>query len=189
MMAILGQILLWVGFLGGSLACVFQLEKEDDKWSTIPWGMYSAGAAIGIVGVVLLRKDRASKSAASAGSESDFELVRDSLESVAKRMATLCEKLDEMTCEDVLTYIDEQCVAPCADFADGRQLLVNRYGTAVFAAVMTEFASGERYMNRAWSASADGYVDEVEKSLNYARRFFEAAVNELTNAAQSKAAS
>lgn len=184
-MAILGQILLWIGFLGGSLACVFQLEKEDDKWSTIPWGMYAAGAVIGIVGVVLIRKDRASKSAASADSESDFETVRDSLGRVAEKMSGLCEKLDKMTCEDVLTYIDEQCVPPCAEFADGRQVLVNRFGTAVFAAVMTEFASGERYMNRAWSASADGYVDEVEKSLEYARGFFDAAVKELTDASES----
>ena len=61
---------------------------------------------------------------------------------------------------------------------------MNRFGTAVFAAVMTEFASGERYMNRAWSASswADGYVDELEESVQYARTFFEAAVNELAKA-------
>ena len=187
MMAILGQILLWVGFLGGSLACVFQLENEDSKWSTIPWGMYAAGAAIGIVGVVLLRMDKASKSAASANSESDFETVRTSLETVAQRIAELHTKLGKMTCEDVLQYIDEQCVLPCAEFADGRQVLVNRFGTAVFAAVMTEFASGERYMNRAWSASADGYVDEVEKSVAHANTFFNAAVDELAKAGKSKA--
>lgn len=185
MMAILGQILLWFGFLGGSLACVLRLENEDDKWSTIPWGMYAAGTAIGIVGVVLIRIDKASRSAASADSESDFETVRDSLQAVAQRIAGLHDKLDEMTCEDVLKFIDEQCVPPCADFADGRQVLVNRFGTALFAAVMTEFASGERYMNRAWSASADGYVDEVEKCVQYARTFFEAAVNTLNEASQS----
>jgi hypothetical protein len=26
---------------------------------------------------------------------------------------------------------------------------------------MTSFATGERYLNRVWSSSADGYVDEV----------------------------
>ncbi|HBE70062.1 MAG TPA: hypothetical protein DDW52_18095 [Planctomycetaceae bacterium] len=183
-MAIFGQILLWIGFLGGSLACVSRLENKDDKWSTIPWGIYAAGAAVGIVGVVLIRIDKSQKSQASADSESDFETVRDSLQIVAQRIVELDEKLDEMTCEDVLEYIDEQCVPPCADFADGRHVLVNRFGTSVFAAVMTEFASGERYMNRAWSASADGYVDEVEKSVRYARTFFDAAVAELTKANQ-----
>ncbi|MEO1528918.1 MAG: hypothetical protein AAFX06_26150 [Planctomycetota bacterium] len=187
-MAILGQILLWIGFLGGSLACVFQLENKEDKWSTIPWGMYAAGAAIGIVGVVLIRKDKAAKSAAAGDSESDFETVRDSLQMVADRISSLHDRLDEMTCEDVLTYIDEQCVVPCGDFADGREILINRFGTSVFAAVMTEFASGERYMNRAWSASADGYVDEVEKCVQYARDFFQAASAELAKATQSQTA-
>ena len=181
-MAIFGQLLLWIGFLGGSLACVFRLENTEDKWSTIPWGMYAAGAAIGIVGVVLLRMDKASKQSASAESESDFQTVRDSLQTVAERIAALNDKLEGMTCEDVLEYIDQECVPPCAEFVDGRELLISRFGSQVFAAVMTEFASGERYMNRAWSASADGYVDEVEKSLGYANTFFTAAVEELNKA-------
>ena len=181
-MAIIGQMLLWLGFLGGSLACVIRLENEDDKWSTIPWGMYAAGAAIGIAGVVLLRLDKASKRSASAESESDFQTVQSSLSNVSERISSLCDKLDSMTCEDVLDYIDQECVPQCAEFVDGRQVLVNRFGTAVFAAVMTEFASGERYMNRAWSASADGYVDEVSKSLGYANNFYAAAVKELDQA-------
>lgn len=178
-MAIFGQILLWIGFLGGSLACVFRLENQDEKWSTIPWGLYAAGAAVGIVGIVLIRVDKSKRSQASADSEGDFETIRDCLQTVARRIAELNERLSEMTCEDVLAYIDEQCVPHCADFADGRQVLVSRFGTSAFAAVMTEFASGERYMNRAWSASADGYVDEVEKSLRYSQTFFEAAVTQL----------
>jgi hypothetical protein len=37
---------------------------------------------------------------------------------------------------------------------------------------MTEFAAGERAVNRSWSAAADGYVDEVAVCLEKAELFF-----------------
>ncbi len=55
-------------------------------------------------------------------------------------------------------------------FADSRQALVKRFGLEVYADVMTEFASAERYVNRSWSAAADGYVDEVAASLARANK-------------------
>ena len=48
---------------------------------------------------------------------------------------------------------------------------------------MTEFASGERYLNRAWSAAADGYVDEVVHSIHASRLFLDAACMRLDAAA------
>ena len=53
-MSFLGQILLWGGFLSGSLATVLNLEKED-AWATIPWPWYIASVVICVVGIVLLR--------------------------------------------------------------------------------------------------------------------------------------
>jgi hypothetical protein len=37
---------------------------------------------------------------------------------------------------------------------------------------MSNFAAGERYINRVWSASTDGYVDEVRAYLERARTQF-----------------
>jgi len=38
--------------------------------------------------------------------------------------------------------------------------------------VMSCFAAGERYLNRVWSASADGYIDEVNAYLVKAQEQF-----------------
>ena len=65
----------------------------------------------------------------------------------------------------VLHCIDEECVEPFSEFAEARQSLVKRFGLEVYADVMTEFASAERYVNRSWSAAADGYVEEIAASL------------------------
>jgi hypothetical protein len=41
-----------------------------------------------------------------------------------------------------------------------------------YADVMSAFAAGERYINRVWSASTDGYVDEVRSYLERATQQF-----------------
>lgn len=68
------------------------------------------------------------------------------------------------------------------NFADARDSMKHLFGIQSYAEVMSSFAAGERYINRVWSASTDGYIDEVmmyvEKSLaqfEHAKEEFEAA--------------
>jgi len=49
------------------------------------------------------------------------------------------------------------------------------FGLQSYADVMGAFAAGERYINRVWSASTDGYVDEVYNYLDRATRQFREA--------------
>lgn len=49
------------------------------------------------------------------------------------------------------------------------------FGLQSNADVMSAFAAGERYINRVWSASTDGYVDEVRNYLNRATEQFREA--------------
>ena len=61
-----------------------------------------------------------------------------------------------------------------------------------YADVMSGFAAGERYINRVWSASTDGYEDEVHLYLEKARmQFAEASglFNQLESESTMKAAS
>ena len=46
--------------------------------------------------------------------------------------------------------------------------MIHGLGMEHYARIMDRFARGERFVHRAWSASADGYVDEVWKSLDTA---------------------
>jgi len=46
------------------------------------------------------------------------------------------------------------------------------FGLQAYADIMSAFAAGERYINRVWTASADGYVDEVMSYLDKAQRQF-----------------
>jgi hypothetical protein len=63
---------------------------------------------------------------------------------------------------DVHDRIDELFPKDLTAFVDARQSIVHRYGLPAYAAIMNEFAAGERYLNRVWSASVDSYIDEVQ---------------------------
>lgn len=41
---------------------------------------------------------------------------------------------------------------------------------------MNPFAAGERYLNRVWSTSTDGYIDEAHIYVTKAREQFESAL-------------
>jgi len=61
------------------------------------------------------------------------------------------------------------------NFANARESMKHVFGLQNYADVMSAFAAGERYVNRVWSASTDGYVDEVRNYLNRATEQFREA--------------
>ncbi len=171
-MRVIGQILMWSGFLGGAFCAVLRTGPPEGAasgsgWSTIPWGWYLTSVGVGVVGVVLLRLVAAKDKQDDGMTESEYSTVQRSLEDVSAVVARLCSQSvsDPRT---IVNAIDDECVEPLAEFANARQALVKRFGMTIYADVMTEFASAERFLNRAWSAAADGYVDEVEDCLDRA---------------------
>ncbi len=62
---------------------------------------------------------------------------------------------------------------------DSRVQLEVRYGLAGFASVFGPFSSGERKVNRAWSALVDGHLPETAASLASAAAEFRAARQRL----------
>ena len=168
-MHLFGHLLLWIGFLAAAFVSVSRLERADDKWSTIPWLWYVAAMAVGIVGIVVLRTARRKSDEDRSQTDAEYSVVRRSL-TQASAIVEQLSRQREHDPADVLRRIDDQCAEPFADFADARQALVKRFGLQVYADVMTEFAAAERYVNRSWSAAADGYVDEVAASLKRANQ-------------------
>ncbi len=68
--------------------------------------------------------------------------------------------------------IDELFSNDLAIFVQARESISHLYGLQAYADIMSYFASGERYLNRIWSASADGYIDEVNIYLDKAQQQF-----------------
>lgn len=78
----------------------------------------------------------------------------------------------ELDVYDVHRRIDELVPDHLTRFVEARSSIANAFGLQGYADVMSHFAAGERYLNRVWSASADGYIDEVRGYLGRAEAQF-----------------
>jgi hypothetical protein len=161
----LGYTLLVAGFLVGA----YFASTDPDSTE---WAWFLPAALAGAAGVVIIKR------AAQAGATADHVLEgnrRDLTESLAAICANL-ERLyadrDSIPSHGMRFEIDRQFRDDLIRFVDARHSLSHLYGLQVYADVMSEFAAGERYLNRVWSASADNYVDEVMLYLGKARDQF-----------------
>jgi hypothetical protein len=157
-------------------------ERVANLWPTIAWTPYLGAVVLGLVGVVMLRLSKQRATADGARQQAGLDQLNRSLSQILVQVQGLADALPEMTPEAVVGWIDERCMAPCQDFADQRNVLKDRFGLAAFGEIMSEFASGERFLNRVWSAAADGYMEEAYRSVKTSLAFFQAAERRLRDA-------
>jgi len=184
-----GHVLLWIGFLGGALLAVRSSEISARPWSTISWPSYLLALAVAVAGVVVLRSTRRAARAASeqhAGDVAEMAAILPRLRAQLQHWQTADGRLPV---HEVHRRIDERLSDDLARFAELRESLIDAFGLADFAAIMTEFALAERTINRIWSASADGYVDEVDACLQRAVAHLDLAIGRLNTSLQARAGS
>lgn len=178
----IGLILLWSGFLVAAFFAVQNLENESQPWRSVDWLKYGGAMAVGIIGVVILRLVAAWDRQDVHRTEAEYSTLDRSIKSLVAEVKTLQSQQDKLSPAQIVTFIDEKCVESFADFADARSAISKRFGLSTYAEIMTEFAAGERYVNRSWSAAADGYVDEVRSCVDRALGHLEAAKSLMTQA-------
>lgn len=145
---------MWAGVLAASFVSVSQL-------GAITWAAYGGAIGLGLVGVILLRMTAKSALHQEHLINEDLATMRAALNKVVINLEGLVETGEAIDVYGVKDRIDGDLAEPLALFADARESMIPAFGLASYAEVMTRFAGGERLVNRAWSASADGYLDEV----------------------------
>ena len=188
MMNILGQLLLWAGFLGGALATVMNLEVQpgvDDSgvevgpWDTISWTWYLTAVGICMVGILLIRLGKWSAGQQTEASAASLSEIRQALERLIDNLDRLDQQLDSLAPSKMTAFIDDVLAEDLRIFAEGRESISTEFGLQRFADVMSQFAAGERAINRAWSAAADGYVDETKTCIERGLAMMKQAREEL----------
>ncbi len=177
-----GHLLLWTGFLVGALVSVRRTEVPESPWSTISWPVYGAALFVAAAGVVILRTTgRASGVAVGeeAGAVKELAAILDRLRSTVEHWDAASDRTDVYRFHEM---IDDHLAEDLGRFADLRETLIAQFGLDHYARIMTEFALAERTVNRIWSASADGYVDEVRVCLKRAASHLTAARRRLDEA-------
>ena len=170
-----GSLALFGGFLAGAYVVVAQAE-------TIDWTHYAIAVAVMFVGLVA---SRAAAKDAAAGDDShgaSLKALQSSLERIIAKVREFGSIDSDEALTELHTRIDAELVEPIGDFVEARESMIPLFGMQTYADIMSAFATGERLINRTWSASADGYVDEVRSCLGTALTEFESADKQLAAA-------
>jgi hypothetical protein len=164
-----GYLLITVGFLGGSLEVVRQVEGVNASAFLI-W------LSIGIVGVIVAQRARKAEATDVEVITTNVRAIESSLEVLTAEAKKLNAEKSEINVYDLRHRIDAAFMADLVKFVDARESIAHSYGLKAYAEVMNRFAAGERALNRVWSASTDGYMDETSDYLEKAATHFEDAL-------------
>jgi hypothetical protein len=164
-MKLIGYIMITVGFLAGSLSAVISEEH-------VKWGYFLGSLLIGSIGIVLVRIGTHHENKEQGKLASNIQSIEAGLSRIVKNITQLNSEKQSINTYDVRFRIDELFLEDLAAFVEARQSIAHIYGLAAYGEVMSSFAAGERYLNRVWSASADGYIDEVNTYIEKAREQF-----------------
>lgn len=161
----IGFIMVTVGFIAAALATVV-----DEN--TVMWLWYIPTLGLGVAGVIIIRTDDLRHRTKEHHVTARIETVVGSLERIAANIRKLNADKHSVNAYDMRHRIDEMFIEDLEMFVDARESIIHRYGLTVYGDIMSSFAAGERYLNRVWSASADGYIDEINIYLDKAQEQF-----------------
>jgi len=173
----LGYVLVALGFLGGAFATSLDVENVN-------WTIFIAMAAAAVIGLVIYKNQVGALARSETVLETNRAELRESIANIVDDLADI--NSGGLTRGAVLRdRIDLKLREDLRRFADARQSMVHLFGLQTYADIMSNFAAGERYINRVWSASADGYDEEAEAYLKRAADQFDEAKQQLIKAAEA----
>ena len=175
-MKVLGYVLLCAGFIIAAYATALDVE-------IVSWPLFGAAAIAAVVGVVVIKRHARSISQSEEVLENNRAELRESIDNVVRDLREIVSS-GSLRGAALRDRIDETLRPDLVRFADARESMVHLFGLQTYADIMTHFAAGERYVNRVWSSSADGYDMEAARYLGRAEEQFADAQRQLNEAAR-----
>ena len=171
----LGYFMVALGFLGGAFATSLDVQNVN-------WTIFISMAAAAVVGLVIYKMQVGALARSEEVLKTNRVELRESIANVVNDLQELNN--DNLTRGAVLRdRIDLKLREDLRRFADARQSMVHLFGLQTYADIMSHFAAGQRYINRVWSASADGYDEEADAYLKKAAVQFDEAKQRLLTVA------
>lgn len=163
-------LLLIIGFVFASLVAMFDVTEVN-------WLLFAAPLAVGFFGVIWHRRRLHAQASHGEVVTGNLTTLQTALASIVNNLQPMVDKPDELPTHQARFEIDRLFREDLNKFANAREAMSHAFGLQAYADVMSSFAAGERYINRVWSASADGYVDEVNEYLKRAHTQFQDALD------------
>ncbi len=161
----IGYFLIAIGFLAAAFVSV--CSQRD-----VSWLFFSLALTAGALGVFFVRFSLHRSRRSTDRISSSLNDIENAISKIVDNITSLNAQKQSINVYDVRSRIDELFSSDFERFVDARQSIAHRYGLQNYADVMNHFAAGQRYLNRVWSASADGYIDEVDTYIEKAGEQF-----------------
>ena len=175
----LGYFLLAAGFLAGAYVTALDVENVD-------WTKFGLAAAAAVLGLIIFKRQASALARSSELLEMNRSELRESIQNIVRDLEDL-NGGEAKAGNELRDKIDLKLRNDLRRFADARESMVHLFGLQTYADIMSSFAAGERYINRVWSSSADGYDEEASAYLKKAAVQFAEAQKQLSAAAQAAA--
>ena len=167
----IGYLLLCAGFILAAYATALNVE-------IVNWPLFVAATFAAVAGVFMIKRHARSLAQSHEVLEANRAELRESIDNVVRdlreivssgrlRGAVLRERIANRLRPDLIRFVD------------ARESMVHLFGLQTYADIMSHFAAGERYINRVWSSSADGYDVEAARYLGKAEEQFADAQRQL----------
>ncbi len=163
-------LLLVIGFVSASLVAMFDVTEVN-------WLLFAGPLAVGFLGVIWHRRRLHALASHGELVTGNLSTLQTALGNIVTNLQPMVDKSDELPTHKARFEIDRLFREDLNKFANAREAMSHAFGLQAYADVMSSFAAGERYINRVWSASADGYVDEVNEYLKRALVQFQDALD------------
>ena len=164
----LSLIIIMVSFLAGAFISVLDP-------TLVNWTWFAPVLAVGVIALYIYRKAHHVEAKASHRLSGNLQILDTSLSNILKNLEIVNADSINLPVYEARFEIDRLLREDLNNFANARESMKHVFGMQNYADVMSAFAAGERYINRVWSASTDGYVDEVHSYLERATKQFREA--------------
>lgn len=164
----IGYFLIVIGFFAAAFVSV---RQELD----VNWLFFSLALIVGVLGVFFVRLSLHRSRRSRDKIASSLNDIENAISKIVINITNLSSQKQSINVYDIRSRIDELFSSDFERFVDARQSIAHRYGLQNYADVMNHFAAGQRYLNRVWSASADGYIDEAHTYIDKASEQFSLA--------------
>jgi hypothetical protein len=164
----LSLLLIMASFLAGAFISVLDPTQVNWVWFVPVLGL-------GVAALIIYRMAHHGEAKAGHRLSGNLQILDTSLANILRNLETINADSFDLPVYEARFEIDRLLREDLNNFANARESMKHVFGMQNYADVMSAFAAGERYINRVWSASTDGYVDEVHSYLERATRQFREA--------------
>ncbi len=162
-------LLLTIGFVAAALVAVLDVQQ-------VIWWLFALPLLLGFTGVFWHRRRLHRQASHGSHVHGNLNTIEQALLAIEQHLHALLNQPQDLPTHAARFSIDRLLRRHLHAIADAREAMQHAFGIRAYADIMSAFAAGERYLNRVWSASADGYVDEVNAYLHKASDQFSEAL-------------